>query len=144
MNDKCRFCKNYLYGVDRCKFCHFEYEDEYYTRDDFDVLNLDEDYEWIHLQILNRFHALNLPCSFADIWSDNNIIILLGCNVFTSKIAEVLGVHEECIYNWSDQAMVVINTYMEKCIREKEYEDFLKDNISIDYDMTKKVFNKEK
>ena len=144
MQEKCNYCANYMYNVDRCKFCHFEYEDDWYTMDDWDVLNLDDDYEWSHLQILYRLHAKNLPCSFVDLWSDNNLAILLGCNVFTSKIADVLGVHEECIYNWSDQAMIIVNLYQEKCIRKKEYEDELKNNISIDYEMTKKIFSKKK
>lgn len=116
---KCGYCANFMYNINRCKFCHFE-PVEYYSRDNFDILELDEDYEWVHLQILYRLHSKNLPCSFADIWTDNNIAILMGCNVQTWKIAKVLGVHEECIYNWSDQAMIIINLYMEKCIRKKE------------------------
>ena len=27
--DKCRFCANYLNGVGECKFCSFEYDEEY-------------------------------------------------------------------------------------------------------------------
>lgn len=120
-NEKCNYCKNYLDNIDKCKFCQFEY-DEFYTRDDWDILDLDCDMEWTHLQILYRLHSKGLPCLFVDIWSDNNLAILLGCNVFTSKIADVLGVHEECIYNWSDQSMIIINLYMEKDIRKKEKE----------------------
>lgn len=119
---KCEYCANYLEGIDSCKFCHFEY-DNFYTRDNWNILDLDDNIEWSHLQILNRLHAKGLPCSFADIWVDNNIVLLLGCNVFTYKIAEVLGVHEECVYNWSDQAMIIINTFQEKCIRRKELEE---------------------
>ena len=119
MSNRCGYCKNYMNGIGRCKFCNFEY-DEYYTNDDWDILDLDEDYEWSHLQILNRIHAKGLPCLFADIWCDNNMAWLVGCNVFTSKIAEVLGVHEECVYNSSDQAFIIINLYQEKCIRKKE------------------------
>ena len=119
---KCNYCKNKLIELDTCKFCHFEPED-YYTRDDWDILNLDDDYEWGHLQILYRLHAKGLPCLFADTWLDNNIAWLIGCNVFTSKLAEVLGVHVECIYNQSDQSFVIINLFQEKCIRMiEEYE----------------------
>lgn len=122
--EKCRICENYLQGLDTCKFCSFELSTEYPPcTDDFDILNLDDDIEWSFIQILDRLHSKGLPCVFADMWSDNNIVILVGCNVFTSKIAEVLGVHEECVYNWTDQAMVVINLYQEKCIREKENEE---------------------
>ena len=116
---KCGYCANYMVGLETCKFCSFEY-DEWYVKDDWDILNLDDDYEWSHIQIQNRLHAKGLPCSFVDIWSNKNIAILLGCNVYTERIAEVLGVHEDCIYNWSDQAMIIINLYQEKCIRENE------------------------
>ena len=119
---KCEYCANYLEGIDSCKFCHFEY-DTFYTRDDWDILNLDDDYEWSHIQILNRLHSKGLPCLFADILCENNIAWLVGCNVFSSKLAEVLGVHEECIYNQADQSFVVINLYQEKCIRKKEIKE---------------------
>ena len=140
--EKCRICENYLVGLDTCKFCSFELCDDYppCNDDEFDILDLNDDVEWSHLQILDRLHSKGLSCSFADIWSDNNIAMLLGCNVFTSKIAEVLGVHEESIYNWTDQAMIIINLYQERCVRENEKE---KDNISIDWEMTKKIFDKK-
>ena len=121
---RCDYCKNYVYGGleyedERiCKFCDFEY-DEFYTRSDWDILNLDCDIEWNHIQILNRLHANGLPCLFADIWSSNNIAYLVGCNVYSWKIAQVLGIHEECIYNDLDKGFVILNLYQEKCMREK-------------------------
>ena len=118
-NSKCNYCANYLDNLGECKFCHFEYDD-FYTRDDWDILDLDDDIEWSHLQILYRLHSKGLPCLFADIWSDKNIAWLVGCNVFSWKIAEVLNVHEECIYNHSDQAFIFLNLYQEKCIRKEE------------------------
>lgn len=108
-----------MYGLDSCKFCHFEY-DEFYTRDDWDIFELDDDEEWSHLQVLKRLHSKNLPCLFVDMWTDNNMLVLIGCNVFSNKLAEVLGVHEECIYNESDQAFVIINLYQEKCLRKEK------------------------
>lgn len=108
-----------MYGLDSCKFCHFEY-DEFYTRDDWDIFKLDDDEEWSHLQVLKRLHSKNLPCLFVDMWTDNNMMVLIGCNVFSNKLAEVLGVHEECIYNESDQAFVIINLYQEKCLRKEK------------------------
>ena len=116
---KCEYCVNYIDGIDRCKFCHFEY-DEFYTNDDWDILNLDDDEEWSHIQILKRLHSKGLPCLFVDMWADNNIAWLVGCNVFTSKLAKVLNMHEKCIYNSSDQAFVILNLYMEKELRKKE------------------------
>ena len=116
---RCDYCSNYMYGLDSCKFCHFEY-DEFYTRDDWDIFELDDDEEWSHLQVLKRLHSKNLPCLFVDMWTDNNMLVLIGCNVFSNKLAEVLGVHEECIYNESDQAFVIINLYQEKCLRKEK------------------------
>lgn len=118
-----------MYGLDSCKFCHFEY-DEFYTRDDWDILNLDDDEEWSHLQVLKRLHSKNLPCLFVDMWTDNNMVVLIGCNVFSNKLAEVLGVHEECIYNEPDQAFVIINLYQEKCLRkEKAINRYINDAV---------------
>lgn len=120
--EKCRVCEHYYGGLDTCKFCSFEWATEYPPCNDWewDILNLDDDIEWSHIQILDRLHYKGLPCLFADMWSNNNIVLLVGCNVFTSRIAEVLGVHEECVYNWSDQSFVIINTYQERCIRKEE------------------------
>ena len=112
---KCDYCKNKLKGLDICKFCHFEMED-LYTDDEWDILNLDDDVEWSFIQILNRIHSKNLPCLAVDVFGED-IIYLVGCNVFTSKIAEVLGVHEECICNQSDQAFIIINLFKEKYLR---------------------------
>ncbi len=114
---RCKYCKNFIDESRVCEYCKFEY-DEYYTKEDWDILDLDEDYEWKHLQILNRFHSLGLPCMFADMWSDDNLVILVGCNVYPNKIANALGVHEECIYCELDQAFVIVNLYQEKCIRK--------------------------
>lgn len=125
---KCEYCANYMKGIDECKFCHFEY-DEYYVSDDWDIFDLDDDYEWSHLQILNRIHAKGLPCLFVDMWTDDNIVWLVGCNVFTDKIADVLGVHKDCVYNQSDQSFIIIDLFMEKCIRRLEEEESKDENI---------------
>lgn len=117
-NERCNYCNNYMVNIDRCKFCNFE-ADEWYTRDDWDILNLDDDIEWSHLQILYRLLSKGLPCLFVNMWNDD-IVYLSGCNVFPSKIAKVLNIHQECIYNESDQAFMIINLYQEKCIRKKE------------------------
>lgn len=114
---KCNYCKNFVNDDEVCKYCNFEC-DEYYTKDDWDILDLDDDYEWKHLQILYRFHSLGLPCIFVDMWIDDNIAILVGCNVNSNKIANVLGIHEECVYNEHDQSFVVLNLFQEKCIRK--------------------------
>lgn len=105
----------------KCSHCQFEYDEETlpYHKDDWDIFNLDDDFEWSHLQILHRLHVKGVPCITADIWTDNNIAILTGCNAFPSKIASALNIHEETVYVWNDTTMVVINLYMEKCLRQK-------------------------
>lgn len=121
--EKCRVCEHYYRGLDTCKFCSFEWATNYPPCDDWewDILDIDEDIEWNYLQILDRLHAKGVPCLFADIWRDD-MLYLVGCNAFSSKIAEVLGVHEESVYNQSDQAFVIVNLYQEKCIRRNEDE----------------------
>ena len=119
---KCNYCVNYNVDEDDCDECPFEFDEEYYSvifDDEFDVLDLDDDINWSHLQILDRIHSKNLPCLFADVWG-NDMLYLVGCNVFTSRIAQVLGVHEECIYNDSDKAFIIVNLYQERCIRKRE------------------------
>ena len=52
----CKFCTNYMSELDRCKYCHFEFDEEYspYKSDDWDILNLDESGDWEHIQIRDR------------------------------------------------------------------------------------------
>lgn len=102
----------------RCKFCHFEYE-ERYIKDDWDILDLPDD-EWEHIQILNRLHSQGIDCIMADIWGDRNMAYLLGCFAYTGKIARVLGLHEEVVYDNLDNGLVLLNLYQEKHIRWSE------------------------
>lgn len=123
-NYMCNYCENFYDGIDRCKYCHFEPED-YFVRDDWDILDLDLDYDWAHLQILYRLHAKDLPCLTTDLWG-MDVGILVGCSVYTWKIAEVLGMHEEAIYNDLDKGFIILNLYQEKHIREQElWEEFI-------------------
>ena len=64
---RCDFCQNYLSSLGRCKFCHFEYE-ESVIKDDWDILDLDEEDGWEHEQILNRLHSKDIDCVMADIY----------------------------------------------------------------------------
>ena len=118
--DKCRYCENYMDGLEQCKFCHFEYcEDKYFQSiksDDWDIFNLDEN-EWEHLQILDRLYSKDIQCYQADIWWDNNMAYLLGCRASTDKIAKALNLHEECVYNDGEQDFVLLNLFQEKYLR---------------------------
>ena len=131
MRNRCRICKHYVfnpnketfYGEDHneCEYCKFEYnEDLPYDNDNWDIFELDDDFEWSHLQILDRLDRKGVPCIATDIWIDNNLAILTGCTAFTSKIANALNIHEEVIYPVGDTTMIIINLYMEKCLRENE------------------------
>ena len=112
MNDKCDYCLNYLEGLDRCKYCHFEVDD-FYTNDDWDLLNLDDDEEWGHQQLLKRLHSKGVECLFADMFIDN-IAFLFGCNATNYQLSKVLGVSEDVIYNDYEHMLVIINLFQEK------------------------------
>lgn len=124
---KCDLCKHreYIGTTDpfrlsdyKCKYCNFEYDEELpYHKDDWNILDLDDDFEWSHLQILYRLHMKKVPCLAVDIWADNNMAVLVGCNAFPSKIASALNIHEDVIYVCGDTTMVIINLYMEKSLR---------------------------
>ena len=120
---KCKFCKNYMCGIDGCKFCHFEFDEEYtpYKSDDWDILNLDENGDWEHNQIRDRLHLKGIDCYHADIWV-NDMAYLIGCNANTSELARVLNMHEEAIYNQYEQGFVILNLYQEKQLRSESDE----------------------
>ena len=130
MRNKCRLCKHYIFDPTKaygdtdyhiCEHCNFEYDESLpYDNDDWDIFELDDDFEWSHLQILDRLDRQGVPCIATDIWTDNNLAILTGCTAFQHKIAKALNIHEEVIYVVGDTTMVIINLYMEKCLREKD------------------------
>ena len=115
----CKFCTNYMVELDRCKYCHFEFDEEYnpFKSDDWDILNLDEDGDWEHIQIMNRLHLNGIDCYQADIWYGDNMAYLIGCHENTSTLADVLNMHEEAIYNQTEYGFVVLNLYQEKQLR---------------------------
>lgn len=119
---KCKFCSNYMGELDTCKFCHFEFDEDsdYYVSDDWDILNLPEENGWEHIQILDRLHLNGIECFSADIWFDNDMAYLTGCFEHTDKIAKVLGLNRESVYNDVDCGLVLLNLYKEKMIRNRE------------------------
>ena len=130
MMNKCNICDNYLRGIKRCKFCNFEYATEVpWTDDSWDILDLDDDIEWSHLQIMYRLKAKGIECVKADIWFDENIAVVVGANANTYNVAKALGVHERCIYT-DEFGIKIINLYQEKAIRlglDKEIDKFGED-----------------
>ena len=117
--EKCRVCENYLRGIDTCKYCSFEWAKEYPPTIDtpYDIFDIDDDIEWGHLQLLDRLHYKGIDCFMADIWFDNNLAILIGCNASSERIADALHISKECIYNHSDHSFVLLNLFMEKYYR---------------------------
>ena len=70
MTKKCDICSNFLHGIDRCKFCNFEFDESLPWTDDseWDILNLDfDETEWPHLQLMYRLKAKGIDCLFAVI-----------------------------------------------------------------------------
>lgn len=117
--EKCRVCDNYLAGADTCKFCSFKWRTDYPATSDkeFDIFELDDDIEWAHLQLMDRLKYKGIDCLFADIWVDNNLAILIGCNANKARIADALQVHEEVIYDYSEHGLVILNLFQEKYLR---------------------------
>ena len=105
--------------LDRCKFCHFEFDEDYNPckSDDWDILNLNEDDDWEHIQIRDRLHLNGIDCYGADIWTNNGVAYLIGCYASTSELARVLNMHEEAIYNQTEHGFVILNLYQEKYLR---------------------------
>ena len=116
---KCKICNKYNFNTDECSLCDFEFSKELYWNndDEWDILNLDDDYEWSHLQIQYRLKSKNIDCLFADIWYDENIAYLIGAKANPDRIAEVLGIHKEVIYNDFDKGIMILNLFQEKYLR---------------------------
>ena len=113
---KCNYCANYMEELDTCKFCSFEYH-EPLVRDDWDILSLKEEDGWEHLQIRDRLHSQGIDCYGADIWYGLNMAYLVGCYCDSSRLAEVLGMHEDAIWNSYAHGFVILNLYQERCLR---------------------------
>lgn len=116
----CKFCQNYLSELDRCKFCHFEFDESYdpYKSDDWDILNLKEEDGWEHIQILDRLRLNGVDCYQADIWFDDNLAVLIGCMADKSVLSRVLNINEDVIYCDYEQGNIILNLYQEKCLRK--------------------------
>lgn len=116
----CRFCNNYMSELDRCKFCSFDANEDYdffTSNDKWDILNLKEEDGWEHIQILDRLRLNGVECIAADIWFDDNMAYLIGCKGKTKKVAQILGIHERCIYIDYDKDFMLINLFQEKFLR---------------------------
>lgn len=116
---KCHICGNYLHGIDRCKYCSFEYDDNLpWTYDvDWDIFEIDDDVEWSFLQIQYRLKSKGIDCLQVINWFEDNVIILVGVKAFPERVAKALKVHPESIASDSDIGIMVINLFKEKYLR---------------------------
>ena len=118
---KCHICSNYLHGIERCKYCSFEYDNSLPWTDpvDWDVLSIDDDVEWSFLQIMYRLKSRNIDCLQVFNWFDGDDILITGIReMYPDLIAKALGVHKECISLDSDVGICIVNLFMEKCLRK--------------------------
>ena len=118
--DKCRVCENYLRGLDTCKYCSFEWSKDYPATQvyGFDILDINEDdYEFAHLQILDRLHFKGIECIAADVWYGDGAGFLIGCNGSPEQVADALGMHKEAVYGNLENGLVVLNLFQEKYLR---------------------------
>lgn len=118
----CSLCKNYNEELDDCKLCDYEFDQEKFLeskKNDFDILNLDPDEGWEHVQIMDQLNKHKIDHYRADMWVDDNIAYIFGCKeTDNQKIAKVLGIHVECVYNDYENMLVILNLFQEKIIRE--------------------------
>lgn len=112
----CAICTHFING--KCKYCQFEYDEEYNPfRNDWDILNLNDDVEWSHLQIQYRLWSKGIECLMADIWWDNNLAYLIGVKASRRDVADALNIHEEVVYDAGEMPLLIINLFQEKYLR---------------------------
>lgn len=114
---KCEICTHSING--HCEYCKFEYDEDYnpFKTDNWDILNLNDDVEWSHLQIQYRLWSKGIECLMADIWWDNNLAYLIGVKASRRDVADALNVHEEVVYDVGEMPLLIINLFQEKYLR---------------------------
>lgn len=123
MMKKCNICSNFLHGIDRCKFCNFEFDESLPWTDDneWDIFKLDFDEgEWPHLQLMYRLKAKGIDCLFADIWGGKELAYIIGAKDGHKKVAAALGVRPEVVYDAGEMPLLIINLFQEKILREEK------------------------
>ena len=116
---KCKICTNYDFIDEKCCNCEFEFDEDLYWNNDekWDILELDDDYEWSHLQIMYRLKSKNIECITADIWWDNDLAIIIGADKSVESVAEALGVSDDVVYDAGLKPLYIINLFKEKWLR---------------------------
>ena len=119
-SNRCRLCNHYMSGMEQCKYCEFELADDYPPTDDdkWDILDLDDNIEWGHLQIIDRLYYKGIECLSADIWYDNELAYIIGVKGSREEVAKALGINVECIFDDVEHSWMILNLFKEKCIRD--------------------------
>ena len=121
MSRKCCICVNYNHNDENCSNCNFEYDEDLPWTDDgrWDILDINDDIEWAHLQIMYRLKAKNIDCLWADIWV-SDLAYIQGVTAGQSRVADALGIHKECVYCDYEHSFYILNLFQEKCLRLSE------------------------
>lgn len=116
---KCTFCTKYDHSREDCSVCQFEYDEHLpWTKDDdWDILNLNDDIEWSHLQIQYRLKDKNIDCLHADIWFDTDVAFIVGVKANAERVARALGLYEESVYMEHESSLCILNLFKEKYLR---------------------------
>ena len=117
--ERCNYCTETTNDGSDCPHCQFKYDDSFfpYRSDDWDILDLDDDLEWGHLQILYRLHLHDIECLRADIFTNKGIGLLVGVKADKGKVARCLGLHEKCIYCEWEEPLMILNLFQEQYLR---------------------------
>ena len=116
---RCELCKKYDFSKENCSICDFEFDVElcWNNDDEWDILHLDDDVEWSHLQIMYRLKSKDIECLATDIWWDNNLAYIIGAKASAERVAMALGVHNEVVYDAGEVPLLIINLFQEKILR---------------------------
>ena len=88
------------------------------TSNKWDIFSLDDDEGWSHLQIQQRLAKEGIECIVADIWGNENMAYLVGCDTHNKlRIAMALNINEECVYVDDLHGLIIINLFQEKYLR---------------------------
>lgn len=115
----CKFCKHFDEEEEVCSECiGYELDEKkFFQQNVFDIFSLDDDVEWSHIQIMEQLKNHGIECTFVDIFINDNMAWILGCNERDDRIARALNIHKDCIYNDYEHCVVFLNLFQEKYLR---------------------------
>ena len=66
---------------------------------------------------MEQLNNYGIYCTFVDMFTDDNMAWIVGCNAEDYKIADALNISEKCIYNDVEHGVVFLNLFQEKYLR---------------------------